>query len=192
MKDTISSKCSFDGAGGSASSMNDVAGEVHGHYTFKCFDKDGNLKWTDTIENTVTTEGKNALLTNALKGAGYTAAVYVGLISSVGYVSVPVVGDTMASHATWTEAGSTNAPTFAARVAATFGTASAGSLATSSSSNFTMTGAGTVKGAFICFNGASATLMNTAGALYAAGLFSGDKIVVTNDVIQVSYTTTLT
>lgn len=175
-----------------AAGLHDKAGEAHGRYIFRCFDADGNLKWEDSIENTVTTVGKDALLTQALKGAAYTAAVYIGLISSVGYSSVPVVGDTMASHATWTEAGSTNAPTFAARVAATFGTASAGSLATSSSSNFTMTGAGTIKGAFVCFNGATATLMNTTGTLYAAGLFTGDKIVVANDVIQCSYTTSLT
>lgn len=173
-------------------SCKDNAGEAHGRYEFKCFGADGELKWQDYIDNTVTTEGKNALLTNALKGSAYTAAVYVGLISSAGYASVPVVGDTLASHATWTEAGTTNAPTFAARVAATFGTASAGSLATSASSNFTMTGAGTVKGAMIVFNGATSTILNTTGTLYAAGLFSGDKAVVTNDVIQVSYSTSLT
>lgn len=171
---------------------NDHAGEAHGHYHFRCLDADGNLKWEDTIENTVMTLGKDALLTQALKGSAYTAAVYIGLISSVGYTGAPVEGNTMASHATWTEAGTTNAPTFAARVAATFGTASGGALATSSSSNFTMTGAGTIKGAMICFNGATSTILNTAGTLYAAGLFSGDKIVVANDVIQVSYTTTLT
>ena len=173
-------------------SCKDTAGEAHGHYEFKCFGEDGSLKWSESIENTVMTLGKDALLTNALKGSSYTAAVYVGLISSVSYTGVPVVGDTMSSHPTWTEAGVANAPTFAARVAATFGTAGSGSLATSSSSNFTMTGAGTVKGAMIVFNGATSTIANTSGTLYAAGLFSGDKAVVTNDVIQVSYTTSLT
>jgi hypothetical protein len=109
----------------------DNAGEAHGHFHFKCFDGDGNLKWEDDLENTVMTLGKDALLTNALKGSAYTAAVYVGLISSISYVSAPVAGDTMAAHGTWTEAGAVNAPTFAARVAATFGAAAAGALATS-------------------------------------------------------------
>lgn len=149
------------------------------------------IEWSESLNNTVTTEGSNALLTAGLKGSGYTAAVYVGLISSASYVSAPAKGDTMASHANWKEAGSTYAPTFAARVAATFGTASAGTLATSASSNFTMTGAGTIKGAMICFNGANSTILNTTGALYAAGLFDADKNVVANDVIQVSYSTTL-
>jgi hypothetical protein len=150
------------------------------------------VAWADSFENTVMTLGKDALLTNALKGSGYTAACYFGLISSISYVSVPVAADTLGSHATWTEAGAANAPTFAARIAATFGTAGSGSLATSASSNFTMTGNGTVKGAFLCFNGATSAIANTTGTLYAAGLFSGDKIVITNDVIQVSYTATLT
>jgi hypothetical protein len=150
------------------------------------------VAWVESPNNTVMTPGKDALLTQGLKGSAYTAAVYIGLISSVGYTGVPLAADTMAAHSTWTEAGAANAPTFAARVAATFGTASGGSLATSASSNFTMTGNGTVKGALVCFNGATSAVANTSGTLYAAGLFSGDKIVVTNDVIQVSYTTTLT
>lgn len=191
MNDALQTRDRIGGSHTKAAALGD-SGEAHGRYEFKCFDKDGNLKWQDSIENTVMTAGKNALLTNALKGSAYTAAVYIGLISSVGYVSVPVVGDTMTSHATWTEAGSSNAPTFAARVAATFGTASAGTLATSTSSNFTMTGSGTIKGAFVCFNGATSTILNTSGTLYAAGLFSEDKNVVATDVIQVSYSTTLT
>lgn len=150
------------------------------------------IEWSEALHNTVTTEGRNALLTVGLKGSSYTAAVYVGLISSVSYVSAPAAADTMASHANWKEAGTTNAPTFSARVASTFGTASAGSLATSATSNFTMTGAGTLKGAMICFNGATSAILNTSGALYAAGLFGADKNVIANDVIQVSYTTTLT
>jgi hypothetical protein len=150
------------------------------------------VEWSESLNNTVTTEGRNALLTAGLKGSGYTAAVYVGLISAASYVSAPAVGDTMASHANWKEAGTTYAPTFAARVAATFGTASAGSLATSASSNFTMTGIGTIKGAKISFSGANSTILNTTGALYAAGLFTQDKNVEVGDVIQVSYSTTLT
>ncbi len=191
MRDTATTRDAI-GCCTSAAGRCDDAGEVKGRYHFRCFDQHGKLKWEDSIDNTVTTEGKNALLDKGLAGSAYTAAVYIGLISSVSYVSAPDVGDTMASHANWKEAGTTNAPTFAARVAATFAAASAGSKATSTSSNFTMTGAGTIKGAMVCFNGATSTILNTTGALYAAGLFTTDKAVVANDVIQVSYTTTLT
>lgn len=191
MIDKLSSDCTLNVNLKTNKDFTDSSGTL-GRFTFKCFDSEGNLKWEEGLNNTVTTEGKNALLTQGLKGSSYTAAVYIGLISSVSYVSAPAAGDTMAAHSNWTEAGTTNAPTFTARLAATFGTASSGSLATSSSSNFTMTAGGTVKGAMICFNGATSTILNTTGTLYAAGLFASDKTVVTNDVIQVSYTTTLT
>lgn len=191
MIDKISSDCNLNVSLKTDKTFTDSSGTL-GRFTFSCFDSKGNLKWEEGLNNTVTTEGKNALLTQGLKGSSYTAAVYIGLISSVSYVSAPVAEDTMAAHSNWTEAGTTNAPTFISRVAAVFGTASNGSLSTSSSSNFTITGAGTVKGALICFNGATSTILNTTGSLYAAGLFTSDKIVATNDTIQVSYTTTLT
>ena len=104
----------------------DEQAHAEGFYSVECRDKDGNLKWTDTIKNVVCNEGKNFGLDQILGGTAFVAA-YMGLISSVSYASVPVVGDTMASHATWTEAGSTNAPTFAARGTPAFSAASAGS-----------------------------------------------------------------
>ncbi len=33
--------------------------KLKGKYTAKCFDKNGNLKWEDTIENLVTDVGAN-------------------------------------------------------------------------------------------------------------------------------------
>jgi hypothetical protein len=198
MNDTIATKDLISATCASARGFSDESG-AHGHFHFKCYDKDGNLKWEDDMENTVMTLGKDALLTNALKGSAYTANVYVGLISANGYVSIPVAGDTLLSHATWAEAGSAtvangaNSPSYTNRATMTFGTASAGSLATSVTSDITIgTYAGTAKGAMIVFNGATNVNGNTTGTLYAAGLFSGDKAVVTSDVIKVSYTATLT
>jgi hypothetical protein len=170
---------------------------VSGRYVARCYGRCGRmtLKWIDHIDNVVTTAGKNALLQNALSGSAYTAATYMGLISSVGYASVPVVADTLASHATWAEAGSgANYPIFAARVAPPWGAAAAGAKALSTPASFSIiTTGGTVKGAFIAFNGASATIGNTSGTLYSAGLFSGgDKVLQVGDTLQVSYSTTLT
>ena len=164
--------------------------DAQGVYTFKCFTKDGELLWKDTIENVVCTVGKNLALQTILTGSAYTVTgPYMGLISSVGYTAVSAA-DTMASHAGWTEAGSTNAPTFAARVAPAFGTASAGAISTSSAVSFTMTSTGTLKGAFIVYGtGAVSTLMSTAGTLLSAGTFTGgDQPVANTNVVQVSYT----
>jgi len=168
--------------------------QAEGVYTFRCFEyENGPLLWEQTIDNVVCTVGKNLMLQTALTGSGYTVVgPYMGLISSVSYTAVSAA-DTMASHSGWTEAGSTNAPTFAARVAPAFGTASAGAISTSSAVSFTMTGAGTLVGAFITYGtGAVTTLMSTAGTLLSAGAFTGgNQPVNSGNVVQVTYSLSL-
>jgi hypothetical protein len=94
------------------------AAQAEGVYTFRCFDKEGgSLLWEEKIDNVVCTLGKNLMLQSSLTGSAYTVVgPYMGLISSVGFTAV-AAGDTMTSHTGWNEAGSTNAPTFAARIA---------------------------------------------------------------------------
>lgn len=77
--------------------------EATGRYVVECFDADGNLKWCDEIKNLVTTAGKNDALDKYLAGSAYTAAWYLGLISSTGYGVGPAAADTASSHAGWTE-----------------------------------------------------------------------------------------
>lgn len=142
--------------------------------------------WRDVAYNTVVTGGKNDLLDKYLAGSGYTAAWFCGLISSVSYSAI-AAGDTMASHAGWTEAGATNAPNYSGnRPALTFAAASGGSKATSSASSFTFSAGGTIKGMF----GTSITTKDgTTGILYNAVLFSGgDQPVVSTNVVNVSVT----
>lgn len=169
--------------------------QAEGVYTFKCFKSadDMTLLWEDTIENVVCTLGKNLMLQSALTGSGYTVVgPYMGLISSVSW-SAPSASDTMASHAGWTEAGGANAPTFAARGTPAFGTASAGAISLSSATSFTMTGAGTLEGAFIVYGtGAVNTIGNTGGTLLSAGAFTGGaQPVNSGNIVQVSYSLSL-
>ena len=168
---------------------------ARGHFEVECRDKDGNFKWRDTIENVVTTVGKNLALDTYLAGSGYTVVgPFMGLISSVSYTTGPVVGDTMGSHAGWTEAGVTNAPTYTApRKTAAWSAASGGSKALSAALAFVFTGGGTVKGCFLVYGtGAVSTIDNTSGVLYSAGLFTGgDKVVVNTDTLNVSYSASL-
>ncbi len=148
------------------------------------------VKWSEPIQNLVTTVGKNFALDTVFAGSTYTAVWYMGLISSTSYSAV-AAADTMASHAGWLEAGVANAPTYSqgTRPAPAFSSASAGSKATSSAVAFSITSTGTVKG---CFLNSVSTKDGTTGTLYSAGLFSGgDKVVGNGDTLSVTYTASL-
>lgn len=178
-------------AGVSTPSFSGDEMQAQGRYRVQCYAHEGGpLLWSEEIENVVTTAGKNLALDTVLAGSAYTVVgPYMGLISSVGYTGAPVAADTLASHATWSEAGSTNAPTFSARIAPAWSAASAGAKATSAPVSFTMTSAGTLKGSFLVFGpGAATTLLNTSGVLFSAGLFSGgDQAVSNGNVVTVTY-----
>jgi len=179
--------------------FNETVG-MEGKYVVKCYDKDGSLKWEDTIGNLVVAVGKQLMLDTLLSGSSYTATVYIGLVSGA---STPTYAatDTQASHAGWLESGLANAPTYSGtRKTLTFSSAtSAGSTpsnvttkAGTAAANFTFTGSGTVAGCFININGSS-TIDNTTGTLYSAGSFTGgNKLVASTDQLNVTYSTTAT
>lgn len=53
-----------------------------GRYVVECRGPDGEVKWTDTIENVVATVGKNLALDTFLAGSAYTVTgPFMGLIS---------------------------------------------------------------------------------------------------------------
>jgi hypothetical protein len=154
-----------------------------GKYVAHCYDANGNLKWIDEYDNLVTTVGKNDLLDKYLSGSSYSATWYLGLISSASYTTGPVVGDSSSSHGGWTE--STNYSQ-ATRVTPTFSSAASGSKATSSASVFSINAADTIKGTFLISN---STKGGSTGVLYSAGTFTGgDKNVASGDVLNVTYT----
>jgi len=132
------------------------------------------------------TSGTTGTTLNFTIVSGLTMTITGGNVTTS---SATRINDTMASHGLWTEAGSSNAPTFSARIAPSFGTAASGTISTSSAVSFTMTGAGTLQGAFIVFGtGAVTTIGSTAGTLLSAGAFTGgSQPVSSGNVVQVSY-----
>ena len=160
--------------------------EPHGHYLVECFDADGNLKWTDQIENLVVTQGRNFALDTLLAGSAYTASWFLGLVDGA---SAPTyaAADTMASHAGWTEnTGYSNAT----RPTPNLSTAASAGSKSSTATAFTINAAGTIAGCFLCTNG---TKGGTTGTLYSVGSFTGGNRVVANgDTLNVTYTASLT
>jgi hypothetical protein len=165
---------------------------MEGVYVATCYDANGNEKWSDTIENLTTNVGR-ASLNNAYLGNTAAGAVVMGLGGANGSGTfTPAYADTQASHAGWFEVGGTNAPTYSGtRKTPTFGastTANPAVISTSSAVVFSMTGSGTVYGAFINVGG-STTIDNTTGVLFSIGAFTaGSKTVTSGDTINVTYT----
>ena len=69
---------------------------IEGRYVAVCYDKDGNVKWEDAIENLVTTVGKNLTL-DIILGNSAAGAVVMGLKGT----GSAAITDTQASHASW-------------------------------------------------------------------------------------------
>ncbi len=168
--------------------------ELKGWFDAICYAPDGSIKWQARAPNLVVTVGKNLALDTYLAGSSYTVTgPYMGLVSSVSFTAYNAA-DTMASHAGWTEAGGTNAPTYSGtRKTVAWSSASAGSKTTSAALSFAITSAGTVKGCFIVYGSAAVnTIDSTLGTLYSAGNFTGgDKIVANLDTLAVTYTASL-
>lgn len=154
---------------------------AEGHYHVECVGADGQVKWTEEIENLVVTVGKNDLLDKYFAGSAYTAAWYLGLVDG-STTPTYAAGDTAASHAGWTESV---AYSNATRPAPSWGSASAGSKATTATA-FNINATATIAG---CFLSSLSTKSGTTGTLYSAGSFTGgNKSVASGDTLNVYYT----
>lgn len=161
-----------------------------GRFKVECLDKDGNLKWTAESKNLVVNVGLQDMNTQYFKGATYTAAWYIGLYGAAS-TNNPAAGDTMSSHAGWTEiTGYSNAN----RPTATFGTATTADPSvidnSASPASFSINATNTIGGAFLTSNN---TKGGTTGILFSAADFQspGDRSVVSGDTLNVTYTFSL-
>lgn len=157
-----------------------------GVFTVQCFDKDGQLKWQAQEHNLVVNVGLKDMNEKYFTGSSYTAAWYLGLYGAAA-TNDPAAGDTMASHAGWTEITAYSEST---RPQCTFGTATTADPSVISNSAsvavFSVNGTATVGGAFLTSNN---TKGGTTGILFSAGDFQapGDRAVVSGDTLNVTY-----
>jgi hypothetical protein len=144
--------------------------KARGHWRIEVRDRDGNVTDVREFENLVTTEGKNHLLAVTLDGETQDTTWFVGLTSAT---PTAAAGDTLPSHAGWTEVTAYTGN----RKAAVFGTAASGSLDNSASpASFAINADGTgVGGAFL-----AAVDTGTSGKLYAIGAFTGGNLTLSN------------
>ena len=157
---------------------------MKGRWEFVCRDANGAEKWRDTIDNIVVNAGLNYLLDAGLSGGTQITTWYLGLLSATPTVAA---GDTMASHAGWTEVVAYDE---ANRVTWADGGVASQSVSNSASpADFTISANSTqIGGAFLTSNN---TKSGTTGTLYAAGAFTaGNKDLDDNDTIEVTFTGT--
>lgn len=160
-----------------------------GVYTIQCVGADGQVKWEQNTPNLVVNQGLQDMNTTYFNSGTQVTTWYVGLITGPGSGTTIAAGDTLASHAGWTEFSNYTGN----RKAAVFATATTADPSvitnTASPAQFAITGAGgTVAGAFL---GSVAT--GTSGVLFSASDFQspGDRVVVSGDTLNVTYTFSL-
>ena len=170
-----------------ANTQSGEAASAKGRFAIECHDKDGNLKWTAEESNLVVNVGLQYMVGAALRGTTPVTTWYIGLYGS-GASNNPAAGDTLASHAGWTEitpySGNRPAATFAAATLANPSVVTN----TASKAQFSINGTAVVGGAFLC-----SVATGTSGTLFSAADFSapGDRSVVSGDVLSVTYTFSL-
>ena len=161
-----------------------------GVFEIKCHDKDGNLKWEAQSKNLVVNAGLAYMAGTALTSVTQITTWYLGLYGAAASNN-PAAGDTMSSHAGWTEV---IAYSNATRVATTFVTATTANPSvvtnTASPATFNINGTTTVGGAFLTSGSAKS---GTTGTLFSAADFGspGDRSVVSSDTLSVTYTFSL-
>lgn len=155
---------------------------IGGTFHFQCFDRDGNLKWERDAKNAVVTEGLNHILDTQFHATSQVTTWYIGLIKA-SYSGA--AGDTLASHAGWTEAVVTTDYT-GNRPAWTEGAAANGVTTNAATVDFACLTTITLKGAFLC-----SVASGTSGVLFCTAAFTGgDQAVNNSDTLKVTYTIT--
>ena len=166
------------------------AAQASGKYHVECRDKDGNLKWTAESKNLVVNAGLQYMAGSALTSTTQVTTWYLGLYGAAAS-NTPAAGDTMASHAGWTEiVPYSNANRVTATLAASTNANPSVVTNTASPAVFNIDDTATVGGAFLT---SANDKSGATGTLFSAADFGapGDRSVVDGDTLSVTYTFSL-
>lgn len=156
----------------------------HGYFTIEVIRKDKTIH-RELVPNGVTNEGKDTILDSFFRNQAQPALWYLGLIDNAGTPAL-AAGDTMSSHAGWTEAVG-----YAEAVRPTWVTVAAASqsITNSVAATFTSNGSATLYGIFVPSDSAKS---GTAGILWATAPFSAPIPIANLDVLKITYTVNAT
>ena len=159
--------------------------QAKGRFDFICYDKDGNVKWTDYSNNIVTNQGKNNMLDTYLGLATLPPAWYMSLITAGTAISTSTYASPTVTEIT------SGVITSNTRVTMGWSAASAGAKAATTTS-FTVTGTATVTGNMVVTGGSGASTVGntgaTGGVLFSSSAFSGgSKNISSGDTLNCTY-----
>ena len=148
-------------------------------WTMVAKDSQGNTKWSDEGKNLIVNTGLDYLLENDI----VASTLYIGLTDASPTVAA---GDTMASHAGWTEV---TAYDESARPAWGQGAASGGVTTNATAATFTASGTTNVGGGFLT---TVATKGGTTGTLFSVkAATEGNRALVAADTLDVTISLTV-
>lgn len=150
---------------------------LRGHFDVVCRRPDGSIRWEQHADNLITSEGLDHILDVVLHGTTPVSPWYVGLKNA----GAAAAGDTLASHANWTE----NANYTGNRQAYDEAAASSQSITNSASkASFPITSdSQTIAGAFL-----ASAATGTSGTLLCVVDFASAKAADNGDTLEVTYT----
>ena len=150
-----------------------------GFFVAECYSPDGGLKWRETGKNLVVNEGLNHALDVIFHGSSQVSPWYTGVKTASGGITAT---DVLSAHGGWTEFTdySGNRKEYVESAASGQSIDNTGSPA-----SFSITGSGTVAGAFLC-----SVASGSAGVLFCCADFATTRTVDSGDTVNVSYTLT--
>jgi hypothetical protein len=150
--------------------------KIGGVFDVVCRDADGNIKWHDSVHNIWVNSGLGDLLDVYFKGATQDSTWFVGLYTD----SSPSATWTATSDLT--EFTSYSGTRKAYTPGSITGTTTKQMDNSSNKASFSITGSGTVYGAFLC------KLTSGAASIACAANFGSARTVASGDTVEVTYT----